>query len=160
MTIRPPGFSTRHASRRPPSRFSKLRTPKATVTRSKLLSSKGSDSALACTSSTFFCTPSSAILSRPWMSISSDRSTPTTVPLLRIRREMAMARSPVPVARSSTFSASRRLATRRTALRRHRRSSSNDIRWFIRSYFGAMVLKSSVTVSLVGMGGKDIRMLV
>ena len=85
ITSRPPGFSTRSISSSPRGRFSKFRTPKATVTTSKVLSSnrRFSASPTSAVTVTFPAdcgeNPAFSTFSRITFSIPSDKSTPVTV---------------------------------------------------------------------------------
>ena len=95
-TTRPPGRTTRAISARPRPRSEKLRAPKPTVAASKESSSYASSSAFPGSN------PMSGAFARASSSIFSEKSTPTTSPSGPTRRFSATARSPVPVATSST----------------------------------------------------------
>src|SRR5664280_814534 len=111
-----------------------LRSPNATLTRSKEALEKGSASASQSTVGRTI--PSSIRRSRPWRSIASLMSVWTTVPVSPAGPAKARARSPVPPAMSSTLSPGRTLATA-TAYAFQARCRPSDMRSFIRSYFGA-----------------------
>ena len=115
ITSFPPGLRTRSISLRPFSRFSKFLTPNATVTRSKLLSGNLKFSQSPVSQDIKSSSPALATLSFITSSIPSERSTPVTWPIASalpdpelsfasflIASAMAMLKSPVPQATSST----------------------------------------------------------
>ena len=107
-----------------------LRSPKATLTRSKLSAAKGSFSASH--TSVGKDTPASSRRSRPVRSMASLMSVCTTRPVAPTFLANASARSPVPPAMSSTWSPGRTLAAS-TVYAFHARCRPMDIRSFIRS---------------------------
>lgn len=146
-TMCPPGRTTRIISLSPCARSPKLRTPKATVTASTLLSGRLILSAMPQWSSTLPVSCSSATLRRATASIPSDRSMPMTL-AEGMRWERAMAKSPVPVARSRMV-CGENFSTIFTTRRRQILSIWIDKMWFRRSYSGAMLSNISFTSSLL-----------
>ena len=96
----PLGFSTLNISESPFSKSSKLRTPKPTVTASKVASAKGNCSLSPCTKFMRFESCFLAIFSRPTASIPSEMSNPVIFTSGIV--VSAIAKSPVPVATSNT----------------------------------------------------------
>jgi hypothetical protein len=107
-----------------------LRRPKPTDTQSKYRSGKGSRSASHCTAGA--SSPLSRIRSRPRLSMLRFTSLSHTSPPGMTRRANARARSPLPLATSSTRSPERGRAMP-TANAFHARCMPSDIKSFIRS---------------------------
>ena len=123
----PPFFSTRHISRRPWSRFWKLRMPKAAVTASKVLSSNERLRQSSLAKEMVFSSPSRFTFCRPISIMPSDMSAPTSLSGCNIWAAR-MAKSPVPVAMSSIFLGEKG-ARRLIAFLRHPLSMSHESRW-------------------------------
>ena len=98
ITKRPFGFNTRRISDNPVSKFSKLRTPKATVIASKVLSSKGIFSESARIISILLESFFASILFLPTASIPAEISKP--IIFFALVEAIKIAKSPVPVAMS------------------------------------------------------------
>src|SRR5664280_306991 len=143
QTTLPPLRTARAISRNPSSKLARLRSPKAMVAASKDPSSTGRARALPSTNSTPARSPIARLAS---LSISGDRSTPTTLPSGPTARLRAAVSLPVPQATSSARPP-RASRAALTAARRHRSSRPPVIRVLIRSYTGAMESNIPVTRS-------------
>src|SRR5664280_529697 len=141
QTTLPPLRTTRAISRKPSSKLARLRSPKAMVAASKDPSSTGRARALPSTNSTPARSPIARLAS---LSISGDRSTPTTLPSGPTARLRAAVSLPVPQATSSARPP-RASRAALTAARRHRSSRPPVIRVLIRSYTGAIESNIPVT---------------
>ena len=105
---RPPGLSTRAIERRAAALSVQLRSPKPMVTQWKLLSAKGSCSALASRLVVRSNRPASTIRRLPTSSISRLMSVCATSPSLPTSLAIPRVRSPVPAATSKARSPGRR----------------------------------------------------
>ena len=120
MTRWPPGRNTRHISRRPRSRCSKLRMPKATVTASNEASLNVSASQSSRRKRMRSSSPASRALWRATCIMPSEMSVPTS-DCGRSIRQASRAKSPVPVA-TSIICCGRWGRSHFSAVRRHERS--------------------------------------
>src|SRR5665811_2510690 len=141
QTTLPPLRTARAISRNPSSKLARLRSPKAMFAASKDPSSTGRARALPSTNSTPARSPIARLAS---LSITGDKSTPTTMPSDPTARPRAAVSLPVPQATSSTRPP-RASRAALTAARRHRSSRPTVIRVLIRSYTGAMESNIPVT---------------